>query len=88
MSLKTYQRKRRFDVTPEPPGTQKPARKRNQSLIYVIQKHRASHLHYDFRLEWDGVLLSCPAIRGRLATFQMAFGHQVKSIHDPGGAMP
>ena len=48
--LAEYNRKRRFDVTPEPPGrasTRKPAR----ALEFVVQKHRASHLHYDFRIE-------------------------------------
>ena len=64
MSLATYRRKRRFDVTPEPSGERKPARQRAQKLIYVIQKHRASHLHYDFRLEWNGALLSWAVPKG------------------------
>ena len=57
MSLKEYEKKRRFDVTPEPRGKgsrQKPG----ASLSYVVQKHSATSLHYDFRLEWKGVLLS------------------------------
>lgn len=62
MSLKTYQEKRRFNVTPEPSGAE--ARKQAPSLIYVIQKHRASQLHYDFRLEWNGVLLSWAVPKG------------------------
>jgi bifunctional non-homologous end joining protein LigD len=53
MTLKKYQEKRRFDVTPEPSGGKKP-HKEAPSLIYVIQKHRATQLHYDFRLEWKG----------------------------------
>jgi bifunctional non-homologous end joining protein LigD len=58
--LKEYWKKRDFGITPEPSGrgkTAKPAAKK-LSLIYVIQKHRASQLHYDFRLEWAGTLLS------------------------------
>jgi len=59
--LRDYQRKRNFDVTPEP----KPARRANHAqLAYVIQKHQASHLHYDFRLEWNGVLLSWAVPKG------------------------
>ena len=47
--LDEYNRKRRFDVTPEPAG--KPRRTRKKALQFVIQKHRATSLHYDFRLE-------------------------------------
>jgi bifunctional non-homologous end joining protein LigD len=64
MSLTTYRQKRRFDVTPEPSGRTKPTRRRDRALVYVIQKHRASHLHYDFRLEWKGVLLSWAVPKG------------------------
>lgn len=63
MSLKKYQEKRRFSVTPEPSGDEKPG-KSSPSLIFVVQKHRASHLHYDFRLEWNGVLLSWAVPKG------------------------
>lgn len=62
MSLTTYQQKRNFGVTPEPSGKRKP--KRGHELTYVIQKHRASHLHYDLRLEWNGVLLSWAVPKG------------------------
>ena len=62
MSLKEYERKRSFDVTPEPRGRVRTGRRR--SLLYVVQKHQASHLHYDFRLEWDGVLLSWAVPKG------------------------
>lgn len=60
MALKEYQRKRSFSQTPEPSG--KVARKGGWS--YVIQKHDASHLHYDFRLELDGVLKSWAVPKG------------------------
>jgi bifunctional non-homologous end joining protein LigD len=63
MSLAKYRAKRRFGVTPEPGGVEDPQRK-IASLIYVVQKHRASHLHYDFRLEWGGVLLSWAIPKG------------------------
>ena len=64
MKLKEYRKKRQFDATPEPPGTSKAEKKRNGLLIYVVQKHMASHLHYDFRLEWRGVLLSWAVPKG------------------------
>jgi len=63
MPLAKYRTKRDFRVTSEPKGT---ARKNapQESLIFVIQKHQASHLHYDFRLEWGGVLLSWAIPKG------------------------
>ena len=63
MSLKEYERKRRFDVTPEPKGSERKLKHR-ASLLYLIQKHQATHLHYDFRLEWNGVLLSWAVPKG------------------------
>lgn len=56
MSLKTYKQKRHFDKTAEPAPKLKS--KKTKDLIFVVQEHHASHLHYDFRLEWKGVLLS------------------------------
>ncbi len=64
MPLEEYRRKRRFKVTPEPSGEKRERPKREKALVYVIQKHRASHLHYDFRLEWRGVLLSWAVPKG------------------------
>lgn len=61
--LQEYQRKRDFNATPEPAG----ARRRGQpahALQYCIQKHDASHLHYDFRLELDGTLKSWAIPKG------------------------
>src|SRR5256886_5990564 len=64
MALKEYRAKRRFDVTAEPAGKRKPPAKRRKALIFVVQKHRATALHYDFRLEWKGVLLSWAIPKG------------------------
>ena len=64
MGLTEYRKKRRFDVTAEPAGAKKPPRARTKKLAYVIQKHRATALHYDFRLEWKGVLLSWAVPKG------------------------
>jgi bifunctional non-homologous end joining protein LigD len=60
-SLKRYHAKRDFKTTPEPRGAPVKGGKR---LRYVIQKHRASRLHYDFRLEADGVLKSWAGPQG------------------------
>src|SRR5436305_12770152 len=60
-SLKDYEKKRRFNKTPEPGPEKKTTR---SGKIFVIQKHRASHLHYDFRLEADGVLKSWAVPKG------------------------
>ncbi|SHE47208.1 DNA polymerase ligase N-terminal domain-containing protein [Chryseobacterium sp. OV279] len=61
MALKDYQNKRKFDETTEPQGKTK---KSKDKLIFVIQRHAASRLHYDFRLEMDGVLKSWAVPKG------------------------
>lgn len=63
MALKEYRNKRQFSRTPEPSGESQTPHSRGR-LRYVIQKHRASHLHYDFRLEWNYVLLSWAVPKG------------------------
>jgi bifunctional non-homologous end joining protein LigD len=61
--LKEYREKRNFDVTAEPKGARSTTKSASE-LLYVIQKHQASQLHYDFRLEWHGVLLSWAVPKG------------------------
>ena len=65
--LEEYKRKRDFKITSEPSGAEKSSKKRvskKESLTFVIQKHAASRLHYDFRLEIDGVMVSWAVPKG------------------------
>ncbi|NIL18211.1 DNA ligase D [Pseudomonas sp. AN3A02] len=62
--LSEYNAKRDFDVTAEPAGSAPRGRSRAQALTFVIQKHDARNLHYDFRLELDGVLKSWAVPKG------------------------
>ncbi|MBP2550562.1 bifunctional non-homologous end joining protein LigD [Neorhizobium galegae] len=65
MGLQRYKAKRRFDATPEPSGDEAAKKSAaSEGASFVIQKHAARRLHYDFRLEMDGVLKSWAVTRG------------------------
>jgi bifunctional non-homologous end joining protein LigD len=64
MALEEYHRKRDFRKTPEPPGRALSPKKAAAPLSFVIQQHKARRLHYDFRLELDGVLKSWAVPKG------------------------
>ena len=62
--LSEYNRKRDFEITAEPAGSSPATKRKTSALSFVIQKHDARNLHYDFRLELDGVLLSWAVPKG------------------------
>jgi bifunctional non-homologous end joining protein LigD len=64
MPLEKYRAKRNFEVSPEPPGKTPRTKAKGKPLFFCVQKHLASHLHYDFRIEHEGVLLSWAVPKG------------------------
>jgi bifunctional non-homologous end joining protein LigD len=64
MALKEYAEKRNFEKTPEPPPQEKSAKGDDRSGFFCVQRHDASHLHYDLRLEVNGVLVSWAVPKG------------------------
>jgi bifunctional non-homologous end joining protein LigD len=64
MALKEYAEKRNFESTPEPPPSNKLPKGDDRSGFFCVQRHNASHLHYDFRLEIGGVLVSWAVPKG------------------------
>ena len=64
MALEKYRAKRDFKISPEPRGAARAANATEPRLQFVVQKHRATQLHYDFRLEFNGVLLSWAVPKG------------------------
>jgi bifunctional non-homologous end joining protein LigD len=62
--LDEYRKKRKFEISPEPAGSSDTSTPSKGRSIYVIQKHRATQLHYDFRLEFNGVLMSWAVPKG------------------------
>ena len=74
MSLREYQKKRDFALTAEPAGRTKTS---DTGRLFVVQKHDASRLHYDFRLELDGVLVSWAVPKG----FPQKRGERRLAVH-------
>jgi len=81
MPLKDYSDKRDFKSTSEPGSKKKlSGRKKDEGLAFVVQKHYASHLHYDFRLEYEGILKSWAIPKG--PTIDPADKHLAVMVED------
>ena len=86
MVLEKYKQKRNFNSTPEPAGDVTLAKERaktakpDKGLFFCVQKHLASHLHYDFRLEYNGVLLSWAVPKGPARDARRRSPHRVRHL--------
>ena len=78
MALEDYRKKRDFSRTPEPAGEVRPP----GGSSYCIQKHAATRLHYDFRLELDGVLHAYRAWRADLEGYEPPRARRGRGDHD------
>ncbi len=80
MPLDKYKRKRDFSTTPEPKGSDYVKTSSDSKLRFVVQKHEASHLHYDLRLESEGVMKSWAVPKG--PTLRSAEKHLAMAVED------